>query len=203
MKELREIIGENLTELRKANKLTQLDLAEKFNYGDKTISKWESGTNLPSIEVLLDLAKLYGVTLDYLVTDNKSKPNAKEVTEQNTAHRHKRHVFISLLAMVLVWIVATSLFVIMKSFCDFPTKLIWPIFAWAVPVTFIVGIVFNGIWGKRKWLIIFDSALLWSFLGALYAQLGNINPYFYQRLWYLFLIGIPLQIAFIFWQKLK
>ena len=73
MKELREIIGQNLTELRKQKGYTQISLAEKLNYSDKAISKWEKGTSLPSIDVLLDLANLYGVTLDYLVKEGDSK----------------------------------------------------------------------------------------------------------------------------------
>ena len=73
MKELREIIGENLTELRKQKGYTQISLAEKLNYSDKAISKWENGSSLPPIDILLELANLYGVTLDYLVKDSSQK----------------------------------------------------------------------------------------------------------------------------------
>ena len=52
MKELREIIGENLTELRKQKGYTQISLAEKLNYSDKAISKWENGSSLPPIDIL-------------------------------------------------------------------------------------------------------------------------------------------------------
>lgn len=76
MKSLKEIVGENLTELRKNKKLTQFELAEQLNYSDKSISKWENGDNLPDLETLNELCNFYGVTLDYLthpVEENKDK----------------------------------------------------------------------------------------------------------------------------------
>ena len=64
MKDLRKIIGDNLTELRKRRGLTQLELAEKFNYTDRAVSKWENGDTLPDVEVLYQLCEYYGVTMD-------------------------------------------------------------------------------------------------------------------------------------------
>jgi len=75
MEEINVIIGKNLSTLRKQAKLTQMELAEKFNYSDKSISKWEAGDSMPSIEILSELAKFYGVTLDYLVTAEHNETN--------------------------------------------------------------------------------------------------------------------------------
>ena len=72
------IIGKNLSNLRKQAKLTQLELAEKFNYSDKSISKWEAGDSMPSIEILNQLAKFYNVTLDYLVTEEHIEQPAQQ-----------------------------------------------------------------------------------------------------------------------------
>lgn len=65
-------VAKNLSDLRKQNKLTQLEVAEKLNYSDKAVSKWEQGESLPGIEVLYRLSRLYGVSLDYLVGDEKA-----------------------------------------------------------------------------------------------------------------------------------
>ena len=148
MKELREIIGENLTELRKQKGYTQISLAEKLNYSDKAISKWENGSSLPPIDILLELANLYGVTLDYLVKDSSQK-DKKLLKNDNVKRRN--HILITLLSSVLVWIIATAVYV----FSYIPTKEVslWTIFLWAVPINAIVLIVFNGIWGKRKYLL--------------------------------------------------
>ena len=70
MDDINKIIGKNLLILRKNAKLTQMELAERFNYSDKTISKWESGESLPSIEILYELAKFYNTTLDALTVEN-------------------------------------------------------------------------------------------------------------------------------------
>ena len=148
MKELREIIGENLTELRKQKGYTQISLAEKLHYSDKAISKWENGSSLPPIDILLELANLYGVTLDYLVKDSSQK-DKKLLKNDNVKRRN--HILITLLSSVLVWIIATAVYV----FSYIPTKEVslWTIFLWAVPINAIVLIVFNGIWGKRKYLL--------------------------------------------------
>ena len=196
MKELREIIGQNLTELRKQKGYTQISLAEKLNYSDKAISKWEKGTSLPSIDVLLDLANLYGVTLDYLVKEGDSKEK-KLLMNDNVKRRN--HILITLLSSILVWIVATTLYV----FTYIPTKepSLWTIFLWAVPVNAIVLIVFNGIWGKRRFLAIPVLLLIWSLLASIHLQVLMVLPE--VNLWLIYLLGIPLSIATLLWVKLK
>ena len=57
MDDLRNVIGKNLSELRKRKGLTQLELAEKFNYTDRAVSKWENGDTLPDVEVLFNLCE--------------------------------------------------------------------------------------------------------------------------------------------------
>ena len=196
MKELREIIGQNLTELRKQKGYTQISLAEKLNYSDKAISKWEKGTSLPSIDVLLDLANLYGVTLDYLVKEGDSKE--KKLLKNDNVKR-RNHILITLLSSILVWIVTTTLYV----FTYIPTKepSLWTIFLWAVPVNAIVLIVFNGIWGKRKFLAIPVLLLIWSLLASIHLQVLMVLPE--VNLWLIYLLGIPLSIATLLWVKLK
>ena len=85
MEDINLIIGKNLSNLRKKAKLTQLELAEKFNYSDKSISKWENGESLPSIDVLYEIAKFYNTSLDALTSENgeivvkKSKEKAPKL----------------------------------------------------------------------------------------------------------------------------
>ena len=196
MKELREIIGENLTELRKQKGYTQISLAEKLNYSDKAISKWENGSSLPPIDILLELANLYGVTLDYLVKDSSQK-DKKLLKNDNVKRRN--HILITLLSSVLVWIVATTVYV----FSYIPTKEVslWTIFLWAVPINAIVLIVFNGIWGKRKYLLPAVMLLVWPLLAAIHLQVLVLYPDI--NLWMIYLLGVPLTVATFLWCKLK
>jgi len=63
-----ETIGDRIKEKRKELGLTQLELAEKLNVTDRAVSKWEQGEGDPSIAILPELAKIFDVTLDYLMT---------------------------------------------------------------------------------------------------------------------------------------
>ena len=66
-------IAQNLIRYRKAANLTQAELAQKINYSDKSVSKWESGNGVPDIYIFLKLADLYGVTVNDLGGENSSK----------------------------------------------------------------------------------------------------------------------------------
>jgi transcriptional regulator with XRE-family HTH domain len=66
--------GDRIKELRKSKDLTQLELAEKLNVTDKAVSKWENNHGEPSIDLLLELSKLFDVSIDYLITgDDREK----------------------------------------------------------------------------------------------------------------------------------
>ena len=67
-------VGKTIAELRKQKGWTQLELAEKLNISDKTVSKWEQEGGAPSIEFFPALSNIFGVTIDYLMTGKKSAP---------------------------------------------------------------------------------------------------------------------------------
>ena len=192
MKELREIIGKNLTTLRLEFKMTQAELAEKLNYTDKSVSKWENGDAMPPVDTLKSLADLYGVTLDYLVTENPDEGFRDNIysTKENNVNK----LIITLLATSLVWLIATILYVYAFSLGGFS---FWQVFIFATPVTAIVLIVFNGIWGKRIFTFILISVLVWTSLLSIYVFFLD------NHLWAIFIIGVPLQIATVLWMQLK
>ncbi len=192
MKELREIIGKNLTTLRLESKMTQAELAEKLNYTDKSVSKWENGDAMPPVDTLKSLADLYGVTLDYLVTENPDEGFRDNIYSAKENNLNK--LIITLLATSLVWLIATLLYVYAISLAGIS---FWQVFIYAVPVTAIVLIVFNGIWGKRIFTFILISVLVWTILLSVYIFFLKNNP------WAIFIIGVPLQIATVLWMQLK
>ena len=67
-------IGKTIAELRKAKGWTQVELAERLNVSDKTISKWESEAGYPEFTMLPQLANIFDVSLDYLMTGKKVEP---------------------------------------------------------------------------------------------------------------------------------
>lgn len=63
-------IAQNICYYRNKKQLTQQQLADKLNVSHHTISKWECGNNIPSVEDLKQLAQIFGLTLDELTNDN-------------------------------------------------------------------------------------------------------------------------------------
>ena len=195
MNNVKEMLSQNLVKLRLESKMTQNEVAEKLNYTDKSVSKWERGEATPPIDVLKDLADLYSVSLDYLVSDTENGSYDRRYTSRaNNANK----VIIMLLAVSLVWIVATVLFAYGIIFAE---QSFWTLFVGAVPFTLIVLLVFNGIWGKRKYTFILISMLIWTIITTIYLVF-LIAPSNYN-LWAIFIIGVPLQIATILWSQLK
>ena len=197
MEDINLIIGKNLSTLRKQEKLTQMELAEKFNYSDKSISKWESGDSMPSIEVLHELAKFYRVTLDYLVTENHNEKLETQTQEKVKIKKPKRYPYqpvVTLLSICAVWVVATALFVCLYLIGDISYPLA---FLWAVPASLIVATVFNCFWGHYRYLFPILSALLWTLLVCIHIQLLIV-----ENVWPIYFLGIPLQVAILLWGAL-
>lgn len=70
-------LNERMLSLRKNQKLSQEYLANKLNVTRQTISNWELGETSPSLEQAKEIAKLYNVSLDYLVGNDKNNVEAK------------------------------------------------------------------------------------------------------------------------------
>lgn len=192
------IVARNLAELRKARGLTQSELAERFNYSDKSISKWEHGDTLPDIEVLKQLCDFYGVTLDYLVTDN---PELQEGMIQEEARVANKWTIVGLAVMV-VWLIAIMAFITGQVVFGEAkwNSFGWICFLWGAPATFIIMLIFNAIWGKTAWRPILVIALTWTAITSVYITLGLfVSDGAGWSLWPIFLIGAPLTVAAVLW----
>jgi transcriptional regulator with XRE-family HTH domain len=64
VEDLKSIVAKNITNLRQSAKLTQIELAERLNYSDKAISKWERGEALPDLENLIAIPDYFLYTQD-------------------------------------------------------------------------------------------------------------------------------------------
>lgn len=67
-------VGENICRLRNGRGMSQGDLAEALDVSRQSISKWETGAAVPELEKLVKLSKLFGVTLDELVSGETQNP---------------------------------------------------------------------------------------------------------------------------------
>ncbi len=185
----KKIVANNLVKYRKGANLTQIELAEKLNYSDKAVSKWERGENVPDAYVLKLLAELYGISIDDFFADGKQK-NEKLPFSLKRAFKNK-HVIITLLSAGLVWLLASIAFVILEF-----TKLnnySYLAFIYAIPVSSIVCLVLSSIWAK-KWVSgIFATITIWTIFLSIFLSIQVNN------LWLIFIIAIPIQILVILW----
>ena len=189
----KSIIANNIIELRKSKKWTQIELAEKLNYSDKAVSKWERAESLPDVTVLQQIASLFSVSVDYLLEEEHRK-KANQLSLESK-RKKRNHIVITLLSTTLVFLIATIAFVVIGVFTvNIP---MWMVYVYALPVACIVLIVFSAIWGKPVLNYVFISMLLWSLLLAIYLTFLD------QNIWLIFLIGIPAEAIILLWTRLK
>ena len=182
---LRKTVAKNIAQYRKAHHDTQLDLATKLNYSDKSVSKWERGESLLDVYILSQIAELYGVSVSALIGEiqppKESKPHY--------------HMFILLLSLALTMAVATLLFsMFMICKVDYPA---WMFFVYALPVCSIICIVFTSLWWGILWQGVSVSALIWTLGLSLYLsfELENVSL--------IFLVCAALQVLTLLWEGFR
>ena len=192
MEELKKIVANNLTALRTAKGMTQLELGQQISYSDKAISKWERGESIPDAFVLLKLSHIFGCTVDYLLTEHSEEEEKPKVAEEKP---RTNHISLSLITIIGVWTLALLVFVILML-----VKIVYPmIFMYAVIVSLIVLLVFSALWGKRLYNLIIISAFVWSIIITIYLNflVFSLNH------WQIITLGIPAQLIVILCFRLR
>ncbi|MBQ7288199.1 MAG: helix-turn-helix transcriptional regulator [Clostridia bacterium] len=191
MSDIKSAVAKNIAELRQANGMTQLELAEKLNYSDKAISKWEHADSMPDISVLVEISNLFGVPLDYLIQDAHTTKEIKKTPKYS-------HSVITAVSVALVWFIAVFAFVLISLVWK-NAAYEWMCFIYAIPVSAILWLIFNSIWfnPKRNYFII--SLLMWSVLLSVHLSLRIFG----LHVWLIYLLGIPGQIIILLWSVMK
>lgn len=197
MDDIKQIIAKNIIELRRRDGITQAGLAERLNYTDKAVSKWERGASVPDITVLKTIADLFGVTVDYLITDEHSAPPARQ-TDEIGKRKVRNHGFITGMSIILAWLVAAIIFIIIDIAVEDCTRH-WLAFLYAVPASMIVWLIMNSIWFNSRRNFIIISCLMWSVLIAFHITLLSFG----YNLWLVYILGIPGQAIIYMWSRLK
>ena len=178
---LTRAVATNIATLRQSRRMTQLELGEALNYSDKAISKWERAEAVPDAFVLSDLARMFGVTVDWLLTPHEGEP-LPPLPETDRRHRHS---VIAMLSFFGVWTVATVAFVVLAMLGLF----VWQIYIYALPASLTVLLVLNSCWGKRATTFLLIAALVASCLLTVYVALLPRNA------WELFLLAAPAELC--------
>ena len=202
--ELKIRVGANIARLRKSRGLTQAELAERINYSDKAVSKWERAESLPDVLTLISLAEQLGTDMNTLtglqpaspepvsIPEPASVPEQPPVRKKPTADRG----VIQKLSSILVWVVALFLYMVLD---EFGIKNLWLLFVVAVPANAIVLLSLRSAWklyGMNRFLI---SVIMWGFLLVIYLLLlltAKVN------VWKILPMGLLGQAAIILWFKM-
>ncbi len=198
-------IGENIAAYRKKAGLTQAGLAEKLNYSDKAVSKWERGESIPDVLTLVQLAEQFDITVGDLLVDPNELPGnpgklemaMTQVSEKALKRKANKNVILGL-STTLVWFVALLVFVIMSSF-DFLDHYSWLVFFYAVPANAIVLLSLRSAWHDFRWNQGLITTIVWGSLVSIYVTLLVLLRY---NFWKIFLLGIPGQIAIFLWFRM-
>ena len=166
-----------------------MELGEKLNYSDKTISKWERGESSPDISVLVEIADLFGVTLDYIVRADSIEDVVIERKTKETKYNRRA---ISYIAESGAWIVAVFAFIITTLIVGEMTFQ-WLYFIYALPIVLIVKLIFNSIWFNPRHNYFIISALMWSILATIHITF----LYFNVNVSLIYLLGVAGQIIIV------
>jgi len=198
-------IGTNISLYRKKSGLTQAGLAEKLNYSDKAVSKWERGESIPDVLTLAMLAECFEITINDLLADPEALPEnptnleaaMTRVSEKALKRKANKGIILKL-SSLLVWFVALFFYVILSSF-DLTAPYRHILFFYAIPANAIVVLSLRSAWHDFRWNKILISVIVWGSLLSLYATLFL---FWKVHLWRMFLLGIPGQMAILLWFKL-
>lgn len=179
LSELKLITASNIIRLRTNAGMTQAKLGAALNYSDKTISKWERGDALPDAYVLTQMAEIFDVSVDYLLSshDGWEAP----VDEEQVQERSYSARVLMALIFVAVWTMALSIFVVLWLF----DIVWWRVFVIALPVSVLVVLVFLCVFRQRKLVPYAIAAFVLSIF---------ITIYFFvpmKAAWKLMLVAIP------------
>ena len=212
--ELKLRVGSNIARLRRERGLTQAELAERINYSDKAVSKWERAESLPDVLTLLNLAEQLGTDLNTLtgcapeipepepMPEPAPEPEPEPVPEPEPAVKtlSRRYTadktVIQKLSSILVWVVALFLYMVLDAF---GVKNLWLLFVVAVPVNAIVLLSLRSAWKLYGWNRILISIIMWGFLLTIYLLLlvvGKVN------VWKILPMGLLGQAAILLWFKM-
>ena len=170
-----ELLAKNLAYYRKASGLTQLELAEKFNYSDKSVLK--------------SLADFYGITVDDFYATEHKKITVKQ-------SQKRKQIYIRLLSLGICWLVVVLTFFLLNVLLPKDAKFqTWLTFVYGTLASSIIWLVWEFIYHNRFYRMIATSLVIWTAALSLYLTfLLLIDNYPL-----IFVVAAPLQVLEILW----
>ena len=181
LSELKLVTASNIIKLRTGRGLTQAELGAMLNYSDKTISKWERGEAIPDAYVLTQIAEIFGVTVDSLLsTETHWQPPEEEKKPELS---YSIDVIIAI-AVIGVWTLALTAFVALWL----AHIICWQIFVVTLPVSILTYLVLICKFHQTKYLQFVVALFVLSLFAMGYLLFFHANP------WQIFLIAILAEV---------
>lgn len=121
-------IGSFLKRLRKEKNLTQEELAEKLSVSGRTVSRWETGSNMPDIGMLVEIAEFYDVGIPEIINGERKSETMDQETKETAvkmAEYSKETAKTGRLKLIGVLFAFFGLFVIISALTVFPSESSW------------------------------------------------------------------------------
>ena len=195
--EERAIIARNITYLRKKMGLSQLELAEKIQYSNKNISKWEKAETTPSVFTLKRLAEIFGVSVDQLVS---TLIEETDETNTTTIEKEEKRVVLGLpLSIKVLYLLMTEaillvmafIAIIVLGFLDVTAFNKWYLLLYILPAMSLAVFIFIAVVKKRVDII---SLSLFGWLLSLCFYVSFINA---KNVYLIFLLMGAIQLLII------
>ena len=181
MDELKAIFASNLIRLRSEKGMTQAELGAYLNYSDKTISKWERGEAIPDAYVLTQLAELFGVSVDFLLSshDKWEKPKENEIEEVRYSVEH-------IIALAVIGVLTAFLIAFVTLWLLGIVE--WRLFLFALSAAILVYMILICVFKRTRQLPVVIMLFVASLLVIVYFFLPG------AALWQLFVILVPAEV---------
>ena len=114
-------VGAFLKDLRKEKGITQEQLAEGLGVSGRTISRWETGKNMPDISLLVEIAEFFDVSIPEIIKGERKSENMKEETKEvvetmsDYAKAEKEQLIKSFRNMSIIGLVALLVYMVMRE----------------------------------------------------------------------------------------
>lgn len=204
--EFRKKIGTNISYYRKANGMTQSVLAEKLNYSDKAISKWERGESVPDIYVIYKMSELFNCTINDIAGINSEKDFSEEKLDNIVKQNQFKRIMITSLSVGLLWLVASVIYFVTDLIINGIYKLerneFIIVFLFAVPASFIITLIFSKLWGRIWQQAVSVSGILWSGVVCLTVSF-NVFDFAENSAYKIIIAAVFFQILIVLWYLMR
>jgi len=134
------VFGEKLKNERKQRGWSQEELAEKLYVSRQSVSKWENGQNYPSIEIIIKVSDLFGVTMDELLRSDEELTKKVIEASKQLAYPRLKFAFDVVFTIGLVLLLFKIAAILLNKFTSLEIPLYGGSFLWNFgPLILMIG----------------------------------------------------------------